>query len=221
MKQKRYGKLIGFVLLSAVSIISTVSVAANAQSSEAESSALHIPGYEQMMKSKDVALSKALPRALAYYKHNSSEFTNHTYMAVIDYTKPSSKPRLYIVNLKTGEVESHIAAHGKGSDPENSGWAKHFSNALGSDASSVGFFRTAEVYHGKHGNSLRLDGLSSTNSNARSRMVVIHAAKYVSEKQQHAGRSWGCPALDPKTHPQVMAKLKSGALVYAWAGQGA
>jgi hypothetical protein len=206
--------------IAAICLLAIIASTSQASTDENDTNELNIPGYEQLTKSKDDALSKAIPRAVAYYKKNRAEFTNHEYLAVIDYTKPSSKPRLYLMNLKTGKIESHVAAHGKGSDPQNTGMAKHFSNALSSNASSVGFFRTAEVYKGKHGNSLRLDGLSSTNSNARQRDVVMHPANYVSEKKHHAGRSWGCPALDPKVHPQVMAKIKGGALLYAWAGQG-
>lgn len=160
-----------------------------------------------------------LNRALAYLKKNSDRFHNQSYMGIIDYTKHSSKPRFHIVDLKTGKVESYLAAHGKGSDPKGTGWASRFSNRNGSLASSVGFFRTRGVYHGKHGKSLRLEGLSSTNSRAYQRAVVIHPARYVSESRRYSGRSWGCPAVDHRVIQTVINKLDGGALIYAYGGE--
>ena len=162
----------------------------------------------------------AIIRAVTYLKKNIDQFANRTYMAIVDYTKPSSTPRLFIVNLKTGDVEAHLTTHGKGSDPRNTGLAQRFSNAENSDESSLGFYHTAEVYEGKHGTSLRLDGLSATNSNARARGIVIHAAWYVKEDQDHAGHSEGCIAVDEKERDAVIDKLKDGALIYGWRGQG-
>jgi hypothetical protein len=80
--------------------------------------------------------------------------------------------------------------------------------------SSLGFYLTAETYNGEHGYSLRLDGLSSTNSNARERAIVIHAADYVAPGEK-IGRSWGCPAVEPRYHQQIIDELKEGALIYA------
>ena len=146
-------------------------------------------------------------------------FGNQNYVAVIDYTLPAWKKRLFIINMKTGSVEAHAVAHGKGSDLNHTGWAKHFSNSGGSDASSIGFYKTGEIYFGKHGRSLRLDGLSSTNNNARDRAVVIHGARYVSDSNA-TGRSWGCPAVSPANIGHVIDVLKGGALIYAYGGQG-
>ena len=70
-------------------------------------------------------------------------------------------------------------AHGRGSDPANSGWAEHFSNRPGSNASSQGSFLTGDTYVGKHGRSRRLHGLDPQNNLAASRGIVIHSASYV------------------------------------------
>lgn len=78
---------------------------------------------------------------------------------------------------------------------------------------SLGFFITAETYYGSNGFSLRMDGKSTTNSNARSRAIVIHGADYVN--QSSVGRSWGCPALEMRFYQEVIEKVKGGALVYA------
>lgn len=160
-----------------------------------------------------------LNRALAFLKMHSDKFHNQSYMGIIDYTKHSSQPRFHIIDLKTGRVESYLTAHGKGSDPRGTGWANRFSNRNGSLASSVGFFRTRGVYYGKHGKSLRLEGLSSTNSNAYQRAVVIHPARYVIESRRYSGRSWGCPAVDRQVIHTVIDKLDGGALIYAYGGE--
>ncbi len=160
-----------------------------------------------------------LARALAYFDRYESNFKNKTYMAVIDFTLNSLKPRFFLVNIRTGAVEDFAVAHGKGSDPAHSNNAKRFSNRVGSNATSVGFYRTAETYWGTHGTSLRLDGLSSTNSNARSRALVVHTAKYVGVNSA-PGRSNGCFALSPRATERVIRKLGAGALIYAYGGSG-
>ena len=48
-----------------------------------------------------------------------------------------------------------LVAHGRNSGEE---FANRFSNKAESFQSSLGFYSTGEVYHGKHGMSLRLDG---------------------------------------------------------------
>ena len=89
-----------------------------------------------------------------------------------------------------------------------------FSNTPGSEMSSRGFYLTAETYQGSNGLSLVLDGLSTTNSNARSRAIVIHGAEYVSPGSL-IGRSWGCPALDMRYYIEVINQIKGGVLIYA------
>jgi hypothetical protein len=168
---------------------------------------------------KHLVPDKPLERAMLYFNKNRSIFGNQNFVAVIDYTQGANKKRFYIINMKTGAVEQHAVAHGKGSDLNHSGFAKHFSNSGGSEASSIGFYKTGEIYHGNHGRSLRLDGLSSTNNNARGRAVVIHAAKYVTDSNA-SGRSWGCPAVSPGNIAHIIDTLKGGALIYAFGGQG-
>ncbi|MCP5916770.1 murein L,D-transpeptidase catalytic domain family protein, partial [Klebsiella pneumoniae] len=75
--------------------------------------------------------------------------------------------RFFIVDMNSGSVWPLHVAHGKGSDSNHDGYAEKFSNTSGSNASSLGYYITAETYNGSNGYSLRLDGMSSTNSNAR------------------------------------------------------
>lgn len=159
----------------------------------------------------------ALKNALLYFDQNKSKFANKNYVSVIDFSKKSTLARFHIIDMNTGSVWSIHTAHGKGSDSNHDGYAEKFSNKSGSNASSLGFYRAAETYSGNHGLSLRLDGLSSTNSNARARAVVIHGASYVKESSSIQGRSWGCPAVTMSYRDKVVKSLKGGSLIYAYA----
>ncbi|WP_413585194.1 murein L,D-transpeptidase catalytic domain family protein [Bdellovibrio sp. HCB274] len=156
-----------------------------------------------------------LKNALLYYDKNLKTIKNSDYLSVLDFSLSSTKKRFHIINMKSGEVWSIHVAHGKGSDPDHDGYANTFSNVSGSNASSVGIYKTAETYSGSHGYSLRLDGLSSTNSRARSRAVVIHGADYVSESSVIQGRSWGCPAVTMSYRTKVIDMVKGGSIIYA------
>jgi hypothetical protein len=134
------------------------------------------------------------------------------YVAIADMSQHSSKKRLYIFDLQTGNVEQHNVAHGSGSDRNNDGMLDNWSNLPGSNASAEGMYKCAETYTGKHGLSLKLDGLEATNSNSRARATVMHAAAYVKDGG-HTGRSWGCPALDPAVFESVINRLKGGSLL--------
>jgi hypothetical protein len=109
----------------------------------------------------------------------------------------------------------HVA-HGSGSDTNHDGVATAFSNTSGSHMSSLGFMLTAETYNGKHGESLRMDGLESRNSNVRARAIVVHSASYVDPDLSKMGRSQGCPAVSLANIKDFMAKTKNGSLYYIY-----
>jgi hypothetical protein len=157
-----------------------------------------------------------LKKALLYYDANKSHLKNSSVLSVIDFSQFSGKKRFFIIDMKSGSVWSIRVAHGKGSDPTHDGYAHSFSNVSGSNATSLGFYMTAETYYGDNGYSLRLDGLSSTNSNARSRAIVVHGASYVEEANVVQGRSWGCPAVALENRDKVINLIKGGSLIYAW-----
>lgn len=156
-----------------------------------------------------------LNKALVYYHANRAYLPNQKYLTIINFSAHSSRQRMFIISMNSGEVLPLHMAHGTGSDPRNTGYATRFSNVEGSHRSSLGFYRTAETYFGKHGYSLRLDGLSETNSNARARAIVIHGATYVQDKNVKQGRSWGCPAVSMAQRVKVIDMLKEGSLIYA------
>lgn len=162
-----------------------------------------------------VVPTSLLEKTVLYYHHNLAKIDNKNYITVIDFSKHSSKTRFFIIDMKSGAVQSLHTSHGSGSDQANSGYATSFSNVSGSNASSLGFYYAAETYNGKWGRSMRLDGLSTTNSNARPRAVVVHGAEYVRESNVQAGRSWGCPALAMAHKDAVITKLMNGSVMYA------
>ncbi len=155
-----------------------------------------------------------LTKALNFFDQNKAKLANQDYIVVIDYKQHNSKERFYLIDMVSGKAESYLVAHGKGSDPGLSGYSTKFSNTADSLMTSLGFFITGETYYGSNGFSLKLDGQSSTNSNARARAIVIHGAEYVSPGDI-IGRSWGCPALEMRYHEEIIEKIKGGALVYS------
>lgn len=140
-------------------------------------------------------------------------------LAVIDYSLPSTARRLWIFDLKRHRVLLRdFVAHGRQSGENH---ATRFSNREGSHQSSLGLFRTAESYQGKHGYSLRMDGLEpGINDRARERAIVIHSAAYVDPALAHSqgriGRSLGCPAVRPEVGRMVVDQLKGGQFMFSW-----
>ena len=155
-----------------------------------------------------------LSKTLAFYDARLSRIRNKNYIVIIDYKQHNSKKRFYLINMQSGDVERYLTAHGRNSDVDFDGYATEFSNISGSKMTSLGFFLTAETYYGENGYSLRLDGLSTTNSLARSRAIVIHGASYVRQAPL-IGRSHGCPALEERYAVDLIDTIKGGALIYA------
>jgi hypothetical protein len=144
---------------------------------------------------------------------------NERLLTVIDYSKASTEPRLWVLDLDhTRVLFEELVAHGQGSGDN---FATRFSNAEGSHQTSLGLFRTADTYVGTNGYSLRLDGLEpGINDRARERAIVMHGAPYVSEASLKTlgrlGRSHGCPALRPGVARTVIDTIKQGSLVFAY-----
>ncbi|MCY1541488.1 L,D-transpeptidase catalytic domain [compost metagenome] len=147
----------------------------------------------------------------------------HPRFAVVDYSRASTLPRFYLFDSRSHALlGSFRVAHGKGSDTDHDGIADSFSNAFGSRATSLGLFRTSQVFDSEepgHGRSMRLIGLSPSNSNAEERAIVIHANSYMEEDfiRRHGvpGRSYGCLVLAGADRDRVIEELAGGALIFA------
>lgn len=173
---------------------------------------------------KEAALRAGVPErpldlTFSFYDRNERNLDNKKFITIIDFRIHSSKDRLFLINTLSGEVTTMLVAHGKGSDTNHDGKAERFSNVPRSQASSLGFYQVSETYTGKHGYSVKLDGLSSTNSNARARSVVIHGADYVKRGFAKMGRSFGCPAVERKLATSFINKIKEGSLLFIYAPQ--
>jgi len=140
-------------------------------------------------------------------------------LAVIDYSLPSTEPRLWVFDLQRQRLLfEELVAHGRNTGEHK---AERFSNTLGSKMSSIGLFLTAETYTGSNGYSLRLHGLEKGfNDLAMERAIVMHGAPYVSqaiaERLGRLGRSWGCPAVRQEMARAIIDTLKGGTLLFAY-----
>jgi len=150
---------------------------------------------------------------------SSGVISNDSVITIIDFSQPSDKKRLYVLNLASKElIFNTLVAHGR-----NSGklWTRSFSNSLSSLKSSPGFYVTGETYTGDNGYSLRLDGLEKNiNDNARARSIVMHGAPYVDQSSVHSlgflGRSWGCPAIPLSMHKAIINAIKDGTCLFIY-----
>jgi hypothetical protein len=140
-------------------------------------------------------------------------------LTIVDFSLPSTEERMWVIDMKTKTILlQSLVAHGRNSGDNV---ATSFSNVSESFQSSLGFYTTGEVYQGKHGFSLRLDGLEKgINDNARNRAVVIHGADYVSKSfiKQHGrlGRSQGCPAVPYEVHETLINTIKNKSCLFIY-----
>ncbi len=169
--------------------------------------------FEKVLANSDVS-EVALNNAFEYYDENHENIDNQEWITIFDIGQHSGNRRMYIINMETGYVSAIHTAHGSNSDPDNDGYATKFSNINNSHQSSLGFMLTAETYYGKHGLSLRMDGLEDRNSKVRPRAIVIHGASYVNPNYNQMGRSWGCPAVSDANRDWVINRIKEGSLFY-------
>jgi hypothetical protein len=156
--------------------------------------------------------------AVIGYSH-TEKIRKKNIFTIIDFSKSSTTTRCFVIDMDKRKLLYHcFVAHGKNSGDN---FADSFSNEPESLKSSLGFYLTAETYSGKHGYSLRLDGLEKNiNDNARLREIVIHGADYVSQEFIDAhgrlGRSWGCPALPVEISKEVIDKISNGCCLFIY-----
>ena len=165
-------------------------------------------------------------RSYFAYKATHPNQVRKPYLYFVDYGLPSNTPRGYVFDMDAFRIVDgpFMVAHGRGSSSGKYGVPTRFSNRPGSAATSLGLYVAQELYsfHGKAGGrsygsvGLRLQGVSEGyNDNARARRVVAHGAPYVTPKG--AGRSEGCPAMEPTRAKRLLPELANGGMVFLFA----
>lgn len=171
-------------------------------------------------------------------------FSDSKYILIFDLTKSSRLPRLFVINLVTGEVEATTVAHGRGKgkqEVENKEFAKHLSNKAKSFLSSHGWFITGERYNlknqiWKYG--IHIYGLQKgVNNNVFQREVIMHPDPGVQGMLYTSAfgdsiaeippsivqpRSWGCLMLPPAVASDLIGRVEmqkgsnQGTLLYSF-----
>lgn len=154
-----------------------------------------------------------------FYSLKQKGLVQKDILTLVDFSLSSNVKRLWVIDLATNTIlYNSLVAHGRNTGEE---FANSFSNANSSFKSSLGFYLTGETYNGKHGMSLKLDGLEKgVNDNARERGVVIHAANYVSNSfikcNKRLGRSQGCPAIPEESLKEIVSTIKDKSCLFIY-----
>ncbi len=213
-----------FVILQLIISDYPFGISANHNSNAPEEYSMH---YEEdiqhiYMQINDPELNPdALSYALAGFRYlrHKNILTNDSIITIIDYSKSSVSERFFVIDIKRKKILFRsLVAHGKNSGFE---YATSFSNIICSKKSSLGFFLTGGTYYGKHGFSLRLNGLENNiNNNALERAIVIHAADYVNKtyikNYGRLGRSFGCPALPINNYENIIGTIRNNSCLYIY-----
>ena len=184
-----------------------------------------VSGFSSLYDSLRLNLMGLSQQAFEYamkgfnYLVETGKVANARIISIVDFSQPSSKKRLFIIDLDNNKVVFNTyVAHGVNSGGAS---ATRFSNVPESNESSLGFYETQNTYMGNNGYSLKLEGLESgINDNANRRAIVIHGAAYVNESlvqsQGYIGRSWGCPAVPEKLNKPIIDKIKNGTCLFIY-----
>lgn len=178
--------------------------------------------YNELHSATISALPKmeSFTKALeGFYALKEKGIVTKDILTLVDFSLSSNKKRLWVIDLSTNTILFHsLVAHGKNTGEE---FANAFSNKAESFKSSLGFYVTGEIYNGKHGMSLKLDGQEKgLNDNARNRAVVMHGADYVSEdfirNHHRLGRSQGCPAIPVELTNDIINTIKEKSCLFIY-----
>ena len=164
--------------------------------------------------------SECFKKALqGFYLLKQKGLVKKDILTLVDFSLSANSKRLWVIDLTTNTILFHsLVAHGRNTGEE---FAGAFSNTNESFKSSLGFYATGEIYNGKHGKSLKLDGLEKgVNDNARNRGVVVHGADYVSDSfiknHRRLGRSQGCPALPVELTNDIINAIKDQSCLFIY-----
>lgn len=177
--------------------------------------------YEQLQLSEKGLSEAAYDAAIKGYDQllNRGSIANNRVITIIDFTQPSYKKRLFVIDVQTGSLLFNtLVAHGQNT---GTAYANRFSNKPESFQSSLGFYITSKTYNGKNGFSMQLKGMEKgINDLAEQRAIVMHGAPYVSESfiraKGYIGRSHGCPAVPAQLNKSIINNIKSGSVLFIY-----
>ena len=224
-------------VLSAVAVFATPPAGSVSSALMGSASSANRVSVERAQNALDVLASSVRqlshPRALegafdSYFAFKAAhpEQATKPYLYFVDYGLSNTTPRGYVFDMDALKIVDgpFMVAAGRGSAPNRQGISTRFSNAFGAATTSLGLYVAQELYNftGHTGGrpysavGLRLNGVSTGfNDNARARGVVAHGAPYVTAT--HAGRSEGCPAIEPRRAAELLPKIANGGLVFLFA----
>jgi hypothetical protein len=212
---EKYIKLMLFIVLVSVSISSYSSI-----SDFFRRLVQHPQEQEGITSSIDAKILKIAHQAYEWAKKNR-KIQNDKVITIFDFSLASNQKRAWVIDLKTNKILMNFyVSHGKNSGGHTK--AYDFSNQPSSKKTSLGIYTTEKTYYGKHGYSLRLDGLEKgINDNAKTRAIVVHPASYMTtdfiKQHGYAGRSWGCFAMSPTIIERFIEITRGGSLLFAYA----
>lgn len=169
--------------------------------------------------------------AMQWYNKEKKSLWNSKYLTVVDYSKPVSENRLYVINMQTKTVENCVPTwHGKNSG--NTKKTTDFSNEKGSNKTSIGFFRTPSTLKfnsRKTWKWLFLTWLEYSNNHANtndpktSRWIAVHSVwSFFYSKTENWHKAWdstseGCITIRKADNPnEIMNKIKWDSLIYSY-----
>jgi hypothetical protein len=168
----------------------------------------------------------------AYFNHSAAHpnEVRKPYLYYVDLGLDNRSPRGYVFDMRSLEVIEgpFTVAHGNGSSASRDGVPTSFSNRAGSKASSLGLYVAEGTYtfRGKSAGrayssvGLRMRGESGEfNGAALRRGIVAHGAPYVTAAR--AGRSEGCPAMEPARAARLLPLLANGGVVFLYSPRDA
>jgi hypothetical protein len=162
-----------------------------------------------------------MQRAMQALDVHAHRLPNRDRMYLVDFQRFSGEERFFEVDLIRGEVTGFRTSHGRGSDPQHSGYARDFSDVRDSHMSSLGAFATAGPNWGsQQGPNVLLDGLEYTNVSARERAIIVHGADYAEPaflaREGKLGRSYGCFSTSHADLQTLRERMGEGRLLFAW-----
>jgi len=167
-------------------------------------------------------------------------FPKKDVLAVFDISQPSAEKRFYVLDLESGEVTAHYAAHGRDNGPKVKavkfkGFQKDLDMVpLGplktAHSEVMDYYRTVvDHYDGTVYSDMIvavLKGAAAYNTyidDTPPYKWILHAnwyttAAFRARNDGTLGRSNGCITLDPVESNEVITRLQGGALVYVTVG---